>query len=169
MFVKEKEIQVINGYLKPKLKDEGFKTTGKTWWKDKGDFYIVINMQDSQYNNSDELSFCFNIGIALTKKIADPRRKKITYYDTVVCLREDSYLTVNRNKHKFRLGGWLGYLLTKDTNIEEFINQIKNDFEIDIFPKLNNLNSLDDCLDFYGKVDFWGDQLRMQISELNNK
>jgi len=39
MFVKEKELQVINGYLKPKLKDEGFKTTEKTWWKDKRDFY----------------------------------------------------------------------------------------------------------------------------------
>lgn len=165
MIVKEKEKQVIDGYLKPKLKDEGFKKSGKTWWKSKGDFYIVINMQDSQYNTFDEVCFCFNIGIALTKKIADPTKKKITHYDTVVSLREASYLNSSRRTHKFRHG--LGYLITAHTNVEEFTEQLKADFESDIFPILNKLENIDDCLEFYGKVVFWGDQLKRQLKELN--
>lgn len=43
MFVKEKKNKVIKGCLKPMLKDEGFKTSGKTWWKEKGDFHDSQN------------------------------------------------------------------------------------------------------------------------------
>lgn len=51
MNAKEKQTEFIKGYLKPKLKDEGFGTSGQTWWKNKGDFFIVINLQNSQWNS----------------------------------------------------------------------------------------------------------------------
>jgi hypothetical protein len=167
MTAKENQIEFIKSYLKPKLKEEGFNTSGQTWWKNKGDFFLVINLQNSQWNSLNEISFCFNIGVALTEKLKDPQKKKASYFDIVTVLRENAYLSETRLKHKFRQNGWLGYLLTDKTDLVEFTNELKYDFENDILPKLKQLNTLDDCLTFYQRFDFWGENLRKVIENLN--
>ena len=58
MTAKDKQIEFIKTYSKPKLKEEGFRTSGQTWWKIKDDFFVVINLQNSQRNSKEELSFC---------------------------------------------------------------------------------------------------------------
>lgn len=169
MNAKEKQTEFIKGYLKPKLKDEGFGTSGQTWWKNKGDFFIVINLQNSQWNSKDELSFCFNIGIALTDRLKDSAKKKATYNDIITNLRESAYLSKDRQKHKYRQDGWLGYLLTDKTDLADFTNELRFDIENEILPRLNRLNNLDDCLDYYKDFEFWGENLRKLINNMTNK
>ena len=78
--VRRKDIQkeFIKSYLKPTLKEHGYKTSAQTWWKNMGDFFIVINLQNSSLNSKEELSFCLNIGVALTEKLADKKKQKAT-------------------------------------------------------------------------------------------
>ncbi len=142
-------------------------TSGQTWWKNMGDFFIVINLQNSQWNSKEELSFCFNIGVALTGKLSDKDRKKATYHDVATQLREDSYLSEDRVNHKYRQSGWLGYLITDKTDLTDFIDEFKIDFEENILPTLGKLLTLKDCVDFYSKFDFWSLVLNRQIKELN--
>jgi Domain of unknown function (DUF4304) len=162
---KEIQKEFIKTYLKPTLKEHGYKTSGQTWWKSMGDFFLIINLQNSQWNSKEELSFCLNIGVALTKKLADKEKKKATYFDLATPLREDSYLTEARQKIKKVKGGWLGYKITDTTNINEFIADFKIDLENNILEQLNELKTLKDCVLFYEKFGIWGDILKTQIED----
>ena len=166
-----KDIQTdfIKTYLKPTLKEQGFKTSGQTWWKSKGDFFVVINLQNSQWNSKEELSFCLNIGVALTEKLADKEKKKATYFDLATKVREDAYLTEERQQAKKSQGGWLGYKITDKTNVSEFITDFKIDLEDNILKILNSFETLNDCIAFYQKFGFWGDNLKRQIEECGLK
>ena len=166
MNAKEKQTELIKGYLKPTLKENGFRTSGNNWWKLKDNFFILINLQNSQWNSKDELSFCFNIGVGLTEKMNDTKKKKPTYFDLATQLREDAYLSESRIKHKYRQDGWLGYLMTTKTDLSDFTNELSTDFEKDILPKLDGLESIEDCFKFYEKFDFWGNTLKMQVEKL---
>ncbi|MET7029904.1 DUF4304 domain-containing protein [Sediminicola luteus] len=166
MTAKEKQIEFIKGYLKPKLKEDGFRTSGQNWWKIYEDFFILINLQNSQWNSKFELSFCFNIGVGLTEKMTDSKRKKPSYFDLATILREEAYLSDSRKKHKYRQDGWLGYLIKDNTDLNDFTNELNKDFEKEILLKLSGLKSIKDCLQFYEKFDFWGDNLKQQIEEI---
>lgn len=163
MNAKEIQTEFIKTYLKPTLKVYGYQTSGQTWWKNMGDFFIVINLQNSQWNSKEELSFCFNIGIALTEKLKDPNKKKATYFDIFTHTREDTYLSEIRKKGKYRESGWLGYKITENTNLEDFVNELKIDFESNILTILEKLKTLKDCVEFYGKIKIWGEILNEQI------
>lgn len=162
---KDIQTEFIKTYLKPTLKEHGYKTSGQTWWKSMGDFFIVINLQNSQWNSKEELSFCLNIGVALTEKLADKEKKKATYFDVATPLREDAYLTVERQNIKKEKGGWLGYKITDKTYINDFIADFKIDLEDNILKQLDELKTLKDCVKFYERFDIWGDNLKRQINE----
>ncbi|RRQ47900.1 DUF4304 domain-containing protein [Maribacter algicola] len=169
MNAKEKQTEFIKSYLKPKLKENGFRTSGNNWWKLNDNFFILINLQNSQWNSKDELSFCFNMGVGLTEKMIDIKKKKPTYFDLATQLREDSYLSESRIKHKYRQDGWLGYSITDKTDLSDFTSELSMDFEKDILPKLIALESIEDCLNFYEKFDFLGNTLKMQVEKLKIK
>ena len=169
MNAKEKQIEFIKNYLKPTLKEYGYKTSGQNWWKDMGDFFIVINLQNSQWNSKEELSFCLNIGIALTERLADKQKKKATYSDLATHLREDAYLSKGRQQAKKLQGGWLGYKISNKTNVEEFIADFRIDIEENILKVLDGFKTLSDCVEFYNKFEFWGDNLKRQIEECGLK
>ncbi|MEZ5003312.1 MAG: DUF4304 domain-containing protein [Chitinophagales bacterium] len=166
-----KDIQAdfIKSYLKPVLKADGFNTNGLTWWKNKGDFFVVINLQNSQWNRYAELSFCLNIGVALTEKLADKQKRKATYYDLAAQVREDAYMTEEREQAKKFKDGWIGYRITDKTNLSEFIMDFKIDLEDNILKILNSFESLDDCIAFYQQFEFWGENLKRQIEECTKK
>jgi hypothetical protein len=165
---KDIQIDFIKAYLKPTLKAYGYKTTGQTWWKNMGNFFIVINLQNSQWNSKKELSFCLNIGVALTEKLADKEKKKATYFDLATPVREDAYLTEERKQAKKYKGG-LGYKITDKTDVTEFITDFKIDFEDNILKILDGFKTLSDCVIFYEKFSFWGDNLKSQIKEYGLK
>jgi hypothetical protein len=166
MTSKEIEVEFIKLYLKPTLKAHGYKTSGQTWWKNNGDFFFVINLQNSSWNTKEELSFCLNIGVALTSKLVDKEKKKATYYDIAIPLREDAYLTDERIQSKKSQGGWLGYKITDKTNVTDFIEYFKIDLEDNILKTLNELKTIKDCISFYDQFDLWSSSFRNQVKEI---
>lgn len=165
MTAKDKQAQFIKAYLKPKLKDEGYRTSARTWWKFMDEFFIVINLQNSQWNEKNRLSFCFNMGVGLTANLKD-QSKHPTQFDIITFTREPAYLPEKRHEHKFRKGSGLGYLMTESTNLEEFTKELSIDFEEHILPKLNRLQTLEDCVAFYGSMRVFGELFKKRVEAL---
>ena len=165
MNAKEKQIEIITFYLKPTLKRFGYKTSGLNWWKDKGDFFYFINLQNYSFNSKDDVYFCFNIGVTLKATMKDLSKIKPNYYDVGIKLREDSYLTQERLKQEFRNN--FGYNINNQTNVADFILEIRNDFENEILPSLEKLNSLKDCLARYENEIFFGEYFKKALIENN--
>lgn len=163
MTAKEKQAELVKSYLKPLLKKNGYQTTGQTWWRNQRDFFIIINLQNFSWNDKDNVDFCFNIGIGLTKTLKDSTKKKITQHDLSVYIRENFYLPSNRQNHRFK--NTTGYSIKSENEFDDFKGEISFDFEKFILPKLDSLVTLADCLDLYGGLTFWGDRLRLLISE----
>jgi hypothetical protein len=163
MTAKEKQIQFITTYLKPTLKTIGYRTSGQTWWKDKGDFFTLFNLQNFSWNSEDSVDFCFNIGIALKASLKGTHKKKPTVNDLTVYLRESAFLPDNRQECNFR--NKTGYILTKHTDLNDFMTAFKSDFENHILPTLESLISIQDCLDKFGDIEFSGDNLKRAIAE----
>lgn len=163
MTAKEMQTEFIKTYLKPTLKNFGYQTSGQTWWKDKGDFFALINLQNFSWNNKDSVDFCFNIGVALKVTMKDTGKKKPTVHDLTVYLREGFYLPDNRQEYKFK--NKTGYTLTDQADLNDFVTELKSDFENYILPYLDKLNSVQDCIDSFGDITFWGDNLKRVIEE----
>ena len=118
MTAKEKQTYFIKTYLKPTLKTFGYQTIGQTWWKDKGDFFTLINLHNFSWNSKDRVDFLFQYWCCFKSDNERHGQKKPTVYDLTVGLRESSYLPDNRLEHKFR--NKTGYLLTEETELNDF-------------------------------------------------
>ena len=157
MTSKDFQKEVIVEILKPLFKKWGYKTNGQHWWKVTGDFFQVICLQNFSWNTRDSVDFCFNFSTGLLKDISG--KTKVTTHDGITYTRECTFLsgkeTRNRNK--------LGYHLTPRTDINNFKNEIKCDFEGLILPKLDSLNSADALLSFY-REGFFADRLRQALN-----
>jgi len=162
MTAKEKQTIIIKTFLKPLLKAHGYSTKGQTWWRDQGDFFIIINLQNFSFNTKDDVYFCFNIGIALKNKMKNPENNSPGHRDLSVPLRHNAYISesrVNRFRNNF------GYVLSSKTNVDDFIEEFKIDFEKEILPTLDRLKTTADCINFYEKFPFLNDYLRRIINE----
>ena len=166
MNAKEKQAEFVKTYLKPTLKKFGYKTSGKTWWKSQGDFLIIINLQNYSWNDKDSVDFRFNMGIGLAVTLGDPEKKKVDQHDLTVHVSESFHLPAGRHEHKYKNN--VGYTIKSDTDLNDFIMELFHDFEKEILPRLDNLKTLNDCIDFY-KGTFWGDNLKRLIAEHNIK
>jgi hypothetical protein len=164
MTAKEKQLFVIKTVLKPLFKAYGYKTRSQTWWKVKGDFYVIVDLQNFSWNSKDDVNFCFNTGIATRNNVKDPN--KPSHYDRDVMVREKHYLPKDRKSHRYHNG--TGYVITNGTELSSFVDALKNDFDVQIMPKLEQLQTLDDCLNLYGDLPFWGENLKKVINAFNN-
>jgi hypothetical protein len=162
MTAKEKQTALIKTYLKPALKLHGYSTSGQTWWKDKGDFFNIINLQNYSWNSKESVDFRFNIGIALKALLRDEQKKKATYNDLIIHLDEGTFLPDRKNR---KFGDNQGYSITEKTDLDEFVSDVKKDFENYILPKLDEPKSLQDCIQNYGQLSFWGERLQILIKE----
>lgn len=162
MTAKEKQTAFIKTYLKPVLKLHGYSISGQTWWKDKGEFFNVINLQNYSWNSKDSVDFRFNVGIALRAILADKQKRKATYNDLVIHLDEGAFLP-DRKSRKFANNQ--GYSITEETDLDEFISVFKSDWETYILPKLDEPKSLQDRVQHYGQLPFWGERLKMIIED----
>ena len=165
MTAKEIQLAFIKTYLKPVLKNNGYSTNAQTWWRDRGEFFTVINLQNFSWNSKNDVAFCFNIGIALKTAMKDPISKKATYNDLTINVREDAYLSEFAQTSKYKDDN--GYIINDKTKLDDFIRELKFDFEEEILPKLDKLKTIADCVDYYGDFSFWGDYLKRVINEHN--
>lgn len=164
MTAKEKQLTLMKAFLKPMFKQHGFKNRSRTWWKDKDEFLIIVDLQNLSWNSKDDVTFCFNTGIALKATLTD--FKKPSYHNRIINIRESFYLSPDRKEHRYR--NKTGYKLVDNTDLESFIKELKRDFESQIMPQLEHLQSLNDCLDLYGNVPFWGELLYNTIANVKD-
>ncbi|MEZ0543187.1 DUF4304 domain-containing protein [Fibrella arboris] len=160
MTAKEKQTEFIKSYLKPTLKQHGYQTSGLTWWKDRGDFFNVINLQNYSWNLSNSVHFRFNIGMALKATVRNEHKKKVTYHDLITHIDEGVFLPDRINR---KFGNNLGYSIEVETILNEFISVLKIDFENYIIPGLGKFESLDDWLRFYERFPVLYDSLKRKI------
>ncbi len=157
---KEKQSIVIKTCLKTTLKQHGYLTNSQTWWRDQGDFFIIINLQNFSWNTKNDVTFCFNIGIALKSRMKDVL-KKPSYFDLTTHTRGGAYLSDSRkNIHRVETG----YIIKSNTDVEDFIKELSVDFETEILPKLDKLKTINDCVEYYEQFPFWGDHLKRMIN-----
>lgn len=161
MTAKEKQ----NVFIKPQLKIAGYQISGQTWWKEKEEFFTVINLQNFSWNDKDNVDFCFNIGIALKANLRDKEKEKPTAHDLTVYLREGFYLPKERKENGFRNKS--GYILKTEMDFEEFAEEIVSDFSNHILPYLEGINTPKDCISHFGEITFWGENLKRVIRENN--
>lgn len=164
MTAKEKQNDLIKTVLKPTLKNYGYENSGQTWWKNKGDFFNVINLQNYSWNSKDSVDFRFNIGIALTESLIDNQKNKAGYKDLTIQIGDGLFVPNERNRKFYTEQG---YSITENTNLEELKLEIKLVFESFILPGLDKPNTLQDCVNLYGNITFWGDQLKRKLKEHN--
>jgi hypothetical protein len=148
MTAKEKQTEFIKPYLKLTLKQNGYQTSGQTWWKDKSDFFSIINLQNYSWNSKECVDFRFIIGIALKATVKDEQKKKATYNGLTTHLDEGTFFPDRK------IGNNQGYSITDNTNFNKFIVAMKTDFETYILPGLEEPKTLADCIKFYGQFPF---------------
>ena len=163
MNAKEKHTKFIKLHLKPFLKSRDYKNSNQTWWKDRGDFYNVINLQNFSWNSKDKIDFIFNLGIALKATLKDRTLKKVTHFDCVTHLGDVAFLPDSKNR---RFGSNLGYEIKSETDLDDFMISFFNDFSNYVLPKFEEPSNLKELIDFYKRFEFWGTQLEKQI-EIN--
>ena len=165
MTAREKQTEIIKSYLKPTLKRLGYQNSGQTWWKDKGDFFVVIKLQNFSWNSKGAVSFCFNTGLLLKATLSDKDKTNPTRSVLAVHLREGFCLPDNRQEHSHRNS--TGYQLNESTDSLDFTKELKTDMELHVLPYLEKLNSIRDCLDSFGELTFWGENLKRLIRDNN--
>ncbi len=163
MTAKEKQFEVIKSYLKPTLRSWGYKTSGQNWWKEKSDLYIVIKLQNFSWNTKDKVDFCFNTGITFKAQHEKTQHKFPGQYNLAVHLRSGFFLPENRKTDTFQNGN--GYHLSDQTNLDNFIQEMKLDFEEYILPYLEKINTIDDSLAAFGELPFWGENMKRILTE----
>ena len=163
MNAKEKQTKFIKLHLKPFLKSRDYKNSNQTWWKDRGDFYNVINLQNFSWNSKDKIDFIFNLGIALKATLKDRTLKKVTHFDCVTHLGDVAFLPDSKNR---RFGSNLGYEIKSETDLDDFMISFFNDFSNYVLPKFEEPSNLKELIVFYKQYEFCGNQLEKQI-EIN--
>jgi hypothetical protein len=163
MTAKDKQSILIKTYLKSLLKRHGYLTNVKTWWRDQGDFFIVINLQNFSWNSKEDVTFCFYVGIALKTAMKNPKSNKPTLYDLTVPIRHGAYLPDSRKAGRYK--NKTGYIINANTDINDFIKEMAIDFEEEILPQLDKLKTVADCVSYYEPFPFWGDQLKRIVSK----
>ena len=161
MTAKDIQTKIIKEYLKPRLKSLGYLTNGQNWWKDNGDFFTVIQLQNFSWNSKEKVDFCFNIGISI-KAILE-NLKKPTSQVLTVQTRENYYFTENRIEYKYHNKN--GYTLSSEIDENKFLNEIVNDFEESILTQLEKIKTLQDCINIYGNIVFFGDNFKRVLKE----
>jgi len=161
MTAKEIQLKIVKEYLKPRFKSLGYLTRGQNWWKDKGDFYVTVNLQNFSWNSKDKVDFCFNTGITLKVLVKDLKNPIAT--NNTISIREGFYLPENRKQYKYR--NPTGYTLTNEIDENKFLTQLIIDFEDYILPQLEKLTSIENCVSKFGDLVFSGEYLKKAIAD----
>lgn len=151
MNAKEKQIDFINTYFKPTLKKYGYRFYGQTYFKLGGEIIPLINFQNYSWNSQNNVEFRFNIGFTTNDNIKNAKKAKISFSESWVQLSEGDYL--EKENHSFR--NEIGYVIDDSTDLSDFTLELRDDFEKHILPKLDSMKTIDDCLDFHKKIEFW--------------
>lgn len=159
----ERQKEWIRKHLSPILKEWGYRRSGNTWTKDKGEFVNVINIQNYSWNTKDNVDFRFNIGIVIKASKSDEEKKRLSIHNAIVRFDEGMLLPKAKDG-KYRNNQ--GYNINSATDIIDFTESTINDFVSYILPSMDQPSSLSECIDIYGNLPFWGDRLKKEFNML---
>lgn len=137
----EKRDIVVKRVIKPALKKCGFSTSGSDWRRETEDAYIIIHMQNSQFNGIVN-GACFRFHISASPK--GEIREKLSnqwMYNQEHELKQFAFLpycgmlSPYYAGDMYQIDGYKNYLPT-DVPVEDICRQIGEDFETYILPPL---------------------------------
>ncbi len=138
----EKRDMVVKQVIKPALKKCGFSTSGLDWQREIEDAYIIIHMQNSQFNNIvDGARFRFHISASKKEEIREKPSNQWMYNQGHDLKQFDflpycGMLSPYYAGDMYKIDGYQNYLPT-DTPVEDICRQIREDFETYILPPLH--------------------------------
>lgn len=147
----EKRNIVVKQVIKPLLKKHGFSTTGTDWYRETDNSYIIIHMQNSQFNSTATgACFCFHIS-ASPKDEIEEKLSNQWMYNQAYELKQFAFLPYCGMLSTYYAGDWYqidGYkdYLPTDVPVEDICRQIGEDFEVYILPELSAVKSFEDFL-----------------------
>jgi hypothetical protein len=160
MNAKEKQNLIIKNIVKPMLKEKGYKNKGNNYSKEESEFFKIITLQNFSWNSKDDVEFCFNFGI-LIKNIINEDLVNVGVQHCQIQVRESAFLPQTRDTGKYRERRQ--YNIKSETDENEFGKLIEEDFELYILKDFDSIKTLDDCLDKFGNIPFWGERIKMII------
>ena len=81
-----------------------------------------------------------------------------------IFIRDGAYLPDAKKINNYKNN--TGYIINQSTDIDKFIDEIKEDFENEIFPKMKKLVTLNDCMAHYEQFQI-GDRFKKVIEAAN--
>lgn len=147
----EKRDIVVKQVIKPALKKCGFSTAGSDWRRETDDAYIIIHMQNSQFNSiAGGARFRFHISASKKDEVKQKLSEQWMYNQGLELKQFDflpycGMLSPCYSGDMYRIDGYKDYLPT-DTPVEDICRQIGEDFETYILPPLCELTSYKDFL-----------------------
>lgn len=151
----EKRDIVVKQVIKPLLKKYGFSTAGLDWHRGIDDFYIIIHMQNSQFNSIfTGVSFRFHI-FARKKDEITEKLSNEWVYGSAHMLNQFDFLPYcgmlspyYDGRGMYKIDGYKNYL-PSDTPVENICRQISEDFGDYILPELDAVKAYEDFLELY--------------------
>jgi len=139
--------EIITKILKPKLKENGFKKFGNTFYREEKDFLLIFDIWKSRWNTSDRVEFEFETGVF-----------RGSYHEFMFHEPIPKYIRTNHCSMRLHSGSVLrkgvpcyDYTLTDSTK-----QTVKLEIETDIInsfiPFLNNLRIIEDVL-IFGEIE----------------
>jgi hypothetical protein len=141
MDLQKKVDKIIKAVIQPTLKSNGFKKTGRNWYKDLGEFGWCFNIQSSLYNSQDEVKFTFNTGIFVEKSY------KLIYNGSLPKFPKEYECVIRQRIGTIKKKNDIWYYLNNETNIGDLIKSIQNDIEEYIIPYFNKFISIENIVD----------------------
>lgn len=134
--------KIIKDTISPIFKSNSFKKQGRNYYKPMKDFGLAFNVQSSQHNWDNHVSFTANLGVFIPSAYKlnrggneeTPRFPKT--YDCFNPIRIGSLIS----------GSDTWYLITENTNIDEINSRIMQDFEEFVMPFFNRFKCIDDVI-----------------------
>jgi hypothetical protein len=123
---------LIKEIINPTLKNLGFKKNARNYKKIVNDIVQVFNIQKSQWNSADEITFTFNIGFFNSEIFFETQSRSLPNYPK----EYDCFLNVGFAK-------W--YKMNKSISYESLKNEIQSEIEtnaVEIFTDYESLKSL---------------------------
>lgn len=145
----EKRDIIVKETLTPLFKGAGFKKSGRTWWTEREDCFLIVYMKNSRYNNQETgVWFSFQISASAKEEI----RGKISEQwigNQLTCIEEAYFLPHCGFLHPYR-NGLSGYVIDGKRNdqpldlpVEAIAERIRLDFKDYILPELVPVQTLE--------------------------
>lgn len=141
----EKRDILVKQMLKPLLKENGFKSSGYSWWKELEDSWLFIHMKNSRWNGMGTgANFQFRISVSgkddIKGKLADQWMCNRSYLSQDDFLPYWGRLAPRMTELGYKIDGYRNYL-PLDEPLDEIIEQVRGDFADHILPELEPLRT----------------------------